>query len=398
MSAHLRTAIVIGGGIGGPAMALALQRAGIEPAIYEAHEGSAAHVGSFLNLASNGLDALRTLGAADPVLAAGFPTPRMVMWSGTGKRLGEVANGAQLPGGIGSLTIKRGLLHQALRDEAARRRIPIRAGKRFVHAELVADGVVARFADGSVATGDVLVGADGIHSRVREVIDPTSPAPRYTGQLSIGGIARGAGAPAAPGSYHMIFGKRAFFGYAVAPDGEIYWFANVAEPAEPARGAPMPPPAHWKRRVAELCAEDAGPACAIVDATEDEVAATPIHDLPRVPVWHRGPIALLGDAIHATSPSAGQGAALAIEDALVLARCLRDAPSTAEAFAAYERARRARVERVVRYANRVGSTKIAGPVGRFFRDLMMPLALRLFARSSSHTWLYHYHVDWEAPA
>jgi 2-polyprenyl-6-methoxyphenol hydroxylase-like FAD-dependent oxidoreductase len=394
---------VIGCGIGGPVAAMALQRAGVAPAVHEAHERSAAHVGSFLNTASNGLSALRTLGAADGVLALGFPTPRMVMWSGSGKRLGEVANGEALEDGTASITIKRGLLHRALRDEAARRGIPIEDGKRLLDVEDVPGGVVARFEDGSEARGDLLVGADGIHSRVRRLLDPDAPAPRYTGQLSVGGIARGGPAAAltalaAPGICHMIFGKRAFFGHVASPSGEVYWFANVAAAEAPMRASLALAPEEWKRRLGALFADDAGPALEIIHATDDEVAAYPIYDLPTVPIWHRGRIALLGDAIHATSPSAGQGASLAIEDAVVLGRCLRDLPDHAQAFTAYERARRGRVERVVRYSNRVGNTKVAGAVGRWFRDLMMPLALKLFARPAAHAWLYGYHIDWEASA
>jgi 2-polyprenyl-6-methoxyphenol hydroxylase-like FAD-dependent oxidoreductase len=89
--------MVIGGGIAGPVVAMALQRAGISAVIYEAREEGADDGGLFLNLASNGLDCLRTLDAHGRVLAEGFPTSRMVMWSGSGKRLGEVANTARWP-------------------------------------------------------------------------------------------------------------------------------------------------------------------------------------------------------------------------------------------------------------------------------------------------------------
>ncbi|MFT3775758.1 MAG: FAD-dependent monooxygenase [Minicystis sp.] len=393
-----KTAIVIGCGIGGPVMAMALRRAGIEPVVYEAHDGSAHDVGSFLNTATNGLDALRAIGVDGEVLAGGFPTPRMVMWSYTGKRLGEVANGVPLEDGTVSITIKRGLLHRALRDEAVRRGIRIEHGKRLVDAEMVSDKVVARFEDGTQATGDLLIGADGIHSRVRRIVDPSCPAPRYTGQLSIGGIARGTSVAPTLDEYHMIFGKRAFFGYSVPPSGEAYWFANVASEEAPTREALAAiSPEEWKRRLRALFAKDAGPAIEMIDGTGHELAAYPIYDIPTVRIWHRDAMVLVGDAAHATSPSAGQGASLAIEDAVVLARCLRDMPDREQAFVAYERARRARVEKVVQYSRRVGSSKVAGPIGRFFRDLMIPAALKLFAGSISHAWLYRYHIDWDEP-
>src|SRR5262245_18339800 len=91
-----RHVLVIGCGIGGPVVAMALQRAGIDATIFEAFDRPADAVGSFLNLSTNGIVALRAIGADRRVLDIGFPTPRMVMWSGTGKRLGEVANGLPL--------------------------------------------------------------------------------------------------------------------------------------------------------------------------------------------------------------------------------------------------------------------------------------------------------------
>lgn len=398
---HEQRVIVIGCGIGGPVAAIALHRAGFEPVVYEAHAGDAAHVGSFLNLASNGLSALRTLGVAGPVLAEGFSTPRMVLWSGTGKRLGVVPNGEMLADGTTSITIKRGLVHRALREEVVRLGIPIEHGKRFLRAELGGDepgSARAWFDDGSSAAADVIIGADGVHSRLRRELDPGAPEPRFTGQLSIGGVARPLRAPADPGAYHMIFGKRAFFGYAVSPSREVYWFANVSAERAPGRDGLSMPAERLQERLYELFAGDAGPALELIAATVGGIGVYPIFDLPRVPVWHRGRVALVGDAIHATSPSAGQGAALAIEDALVLAKCLRDVPGIEAAFAAYERARRGRVERVVRYANRVGSTKIAGPIGRWLRDWLMPSALKLLGTSSSQAWLYRHRIDWDRVA
>jgi 2-polyprenyl-6-methoxyphenol hydroxylase-like FAD-dependent oxidoreductase len=386
---------VIGGGIGGPVVAMALERVGIKAVIHEAREGAADYAGLFLNTASNGLDALSALDARAGVLAAGFPTPRMVMWSGTGKRLGEVANGLALPDGTTSITIPRGALHRALRDEALRRGIQIALGKRLVAARATPTGVVARFEDGTMATGEILIGSDGLHSRTRQILDPEAPKPRYTGLLSLGGCARGTTLAPTPDTFHMIFGKRGFFGYSVRPSGEVYWFANVSWPGEPTREQLAAiSPDEWKRRLLEIYHGDAGPAVEILNATADELAAYPIHDLPAVPTWHRGPMVIIGDAAHATSPNSGQGASLAIEDAVVLAKCLRDLPDAERAFVTFERLRRRRVERVVQYSARIGKSKAAGPVARWFRDLFMPLALKHFANPAAHAWLYAYHVDW----
>jgi FAD-dependent urate hydroxylase len=120
-----------------------------------------------------------------------------------------------------------------------------------------------------------------------------------------------------------------------------------------------------------------------------------VHDLATIPTWHRGPAVLVGDAAHATSPNAGQGASLAMEDALVLAKCLRDLPDTEQALAAYERLRRQRAEQVVAYSHRIGRSKtISNPVGVWVRDLVMPFALRRFANPEAHAWIYTHHIDW----
>jgi 2-polyprenyl-6-methoxyphenol hydroxylase-like FAD-dependent oxidoreductase len=319
------------------------------------------------------------------------------MWSGSGKRLGEVANGGTLADGTTSITIERARLHAALRDEAVRRGVGIVSARRLVHTEEAAGRVIARFGDGSEAVGAALIGCDGLHSRTRSLLDRAAPRPRYTGQLSLGGIAHSRDVEPTPGAYHMIFGKRAFFGYTAPRRGEIYWFANVARPAEPT-GAQLAavPSEHWRRELLDLYAGDAGPAASTVEHTAGPIGVYPIHDLPAVPVWHRGRIVLAGDAAHATSPSAGQGASMAIEDALVLATCLRDLGDPARAFAVYEQLRRTRVQRVVRYSARVGNAKVAGPVGRWLRDLLMPFALKRLANGAAHAWLYGYHVDWQA--
>src|SRR5918997_3207078 len=143
---HTRTALVIGGGIAGPVAAMALQHAGVEATVYEAYDTPADYAGLFLNTASNGLDLLSTLDIDVPARADGFPIPRMVMWSGTGKRLGEVANGVRLPDGTVSVIVKRGLLQRVLREEAQSRGIRIEYGKRLLSYEVTGkDGVIARF-------------------------------------------------------------------------------------------------------------------------------------------------------------------------------------------------------------------------------------------------------------
>ncbi len=389
-------AIIIGGGIAGPVTAVALKRAGIEAVIHEAHDGPAPDRGLFLGLGVNGMRILEDLGLLDPVLRGGaIPTPTMTFWSGTGKRLGSVSNG-RLASGVPSVTIMRGALQTALGEAARGRGIDVRYGERFVAYEETDGGVVARFADGTVAEGDVLIGADGIHSPVRGVMSPDAPAPAYTGLLNLGGVARGTRLEATPDSMHMVWGRRAFFGYTVLPGGEAWWFANVGERAEPGREAlASVGTTGWKRRLRELFADDPPHLVEMIERTE-EIGAFPIHDLPTVPRWHKGRAVLVGDAAHAVSPSSGQGASLAVEDAVMLARCLRDLDEPAAAFARYEALRRPRAEKIVAVGRKRGEYKaLKSRAAVWFRDLVMPVALRVFARESAMSWLFDYTIPWD---
>src|SRR5215203_7128056 len=161
-----KRALIVGGGVAGPVAAMALRQAGIDSVVYEAYAGGADGAGAFLTFASNGLDALRTIDAHRLVLAEGFPTPHMEIQSGNGKPLGSVPNGGTLSDGTVSQTLKRADLYRVLRDEAVRRGARVEYNKRLVDAETTLDRVVvARFEDGTEAVGNLLVGADGIHSR-----------------------------------------------------------------------------------------------------------------------------------------------------------------------------------------------------------------------------------------
>jgi FAD-dependent urate hydroxylase len=260
---HPRTALVIGGGIAGPVTAMALQRAGIDAVIYEAHAPATGdtEVGSYLTVAVNGLDALRAIDADKPVLEAGFPTPTNVLLSGTGRRLGAVSNGGRLADGTTAQTIKRARLYRALHTEAAGRGIRIEFSKRLVDAAATPDGgVVARFDDSTTATADVLVGADGVHSATRRLIDPTAPQGRYVGLVNFGGYTSEPAPGAEPGNWYMIFGRRAFFGYVVDPAGGTVWFANVPRAQVSRAECAATAAEQWQRQLIEWFADDHGPA------------------------------------------------------------------------------------------------------------------------------------------
>jgi 2-polyprenyl-6-methoxyphenol hydroxylase-like FAD-dependent oxidoreductase len=401
------TALVVGGGIAGTAVAIALRKAGIDAVVREAYDRSADNVGAFLTLAVNALDALR---AIDLDLGdIGFDTPRITITSGSGRRLGRLPYGTtdgpgdgpgKGPGkGMVSRTVKRADLYRFLREQADARGVRIAYGKRLVDAARTGGGVRARFADGSTAEADLLIGADGLRSRTREIIDPAAPGARYSGLLNTGGYAR-AVPVGEPGMMHAVFGKRCFFAYTAHPDGEVWWAANPAQATElsPAEVAAITP-AEWRARLGELFRRDRGPALDIIEATDEIFAGWNTYDVPSVPRWHRDQMIVIGDAAHATAPSIGQGAAMAVEDAVVLARCLRDGPGIDSAFATYEGLRRERVERVVEQGNRTGGWKALSPVARVPRDVIMSVAMRHMAKTGNDPsqWIYEHHIDWDEP-
>jgi FAD-dependent urate hydroxylase len=395
----MTTALIVGGGVAGPVAAIALQHAGIDAAIYEAHTPSTGEVGSYLSVAANGIDALRAIDAHRPVLAAGFATPTNVLWSGRGRRLTAVSNGGRLPDGTTAHTIKRARLYRALHQQAADRGVRIEFGRRLADAETTPDGgVLARFADGTTAIGDLLIGADGVHSVTRQLIDPAAPDGRYVGLVNFGGYTPDAGLDTELGAWQLIFGRRAFFGYTLDPVGGAIWFANVPRPQVSPAEREATTDEQWRQQLLKLFAGDRGPATRLIAAGRLELAADNTHDLPRVPVWHNGSMVVIGDAAHAPSPTSGQGASMAAEDAVVLAKCLRDLPDIPRALEVYERLRRQRVERIVAEGARTGSAKTPGPVGRALRDLLLPLLFRFLITDRSLAWIYDHHLDWDAPA
>ncbi|MEV0348335.1 FAD-dependent monooxygenase [Nonomuraea sp. NPDC050680] len=387
--------LIMGAGVAGTVAAMAAQKAGLEPVVFEAYDESAGlEHGIYLGVAVNGLAALKLVDAHQVVLKAGFPSGRMNFFSGTGKKLGEMAMGPALGDGTVTHTIRRADLYRGLYEEAVRRGIPIEHGKRLVSAEETPDGVVARFADGTLAKGDVLVGADGVHSATRRVIDQANPGPRYTGLGNTGGFARGVAVEAEPGSYVMIWGKQCFFGYTVSPDGEIWWFANPPSRTELSRDELRAP--GLRERLVALLEPDRTPGASIVRASE-EFRLSNQYDLPLVPTWSRGPMVIIGDAAHAVSPASGQGVSLACEDAVVLARSLRDLKDVPKALAAYELARRERVERVVKWGSGMNNTKKQGPAGRMVRDLILPVILKKGAspaEAAKMSWLFDHRLHW----
>ncbi|REE73170.1 2-polyprenyl-6-methoxyphenol hydroxylase-like FAD-dependent oxidoreductase [Rhodococcus wratislaviensis] len=372
--------IVAGRGVSGAATAIALRRIGSDVAVYETHPDPAGQVGSFLSLASNGLRGLKTLGCLDQVQEAGFAVPTQRMWSGTGRLLAEVPRGRLSGDPLHSTTLMRGSLVEVLRECAEQAGVRIVTGRRLAGAEPAGDGIRAQFADGSSARADLLIGADGLWSATRSVLDPGAPRPAYGGLYSVSGIA--AGVPAETGTFNMVFARSGAFLHIPAPDGTVWWSAQVADPRPPKLTDVGED--RWLDRLAELYRFEPRP-LEIIRATTQLHRPTLMHTLAEVPVRHDERIVLVGDAAHPVG--AGQGASMAIEDAVVLARALAKADSTGEGLAEYDRLRRARIGKMAEAARINRDAKTRGPLARRLRDLVMPIAFGHFYEKAT-TWLY----------
>jgi 2-polyprenyl-6-methoxyphenol hydroxylase-like FAD-dependent oxidoreductase len=175
------------------------------------------------------------------------------------------------------------------------------------------------------------------------------------------------------------------------------WWSNLPRPKPLTREEILDAPLDAAR--AELLArfgEYHAPVADLLRLSQDIIQLN-IFDIPSLPTWHAGRVLMIGDAAHAVSPNAGQGASLALEDALYLAMLLRDAGPALDAesvFAAFEAARKPRVERIVAEGRRRGLDKqLVGPVQAKVRELMLRVMLNLFGRNADD-WIYRYRIDW----
>ncbi len=393
-------ALVVGAGLAGPVTAMALQKAGIDVAVVEAHPAGHGDVGSYFTISPNGLDALAAIDGLGIATAVGFPTRRNVMRNSSGSVLGDLPLGSPLGDGTPALTMKRSRLAVALIDEAVRRGIRIDHERRLVGAERNGGGVVATFADGSTDRADLLIGADGVHSVVRRLIDPAAPVGRYVGLTNFGGITpadRVTGPALEPATWQFTFGRRAFFGAHRTPTDDVVWFVNAPRDEIGRSERAATSDEAWQTWLAGLFVEDADPAATLIRAGRLELAGDNTYDLGHVPTWHRDRMIVIGDAAHAPAPSSGQGASMALEDGVLLALSLRDATSIEAGFAAFEAARRERVEKIVAYGARSSSSKTPGRLGAVVRDSFMRVAFRYLITERSLAWMYDHRICWSEP-
>jgi 2-polyprenyl-6-methoxyphenol hydroxylase-like FAD-dependent oxidoreductase len=376
--------IIIGGGIGGLSAALALERVGIRCDVFEQAD-ELREVGAGLTVWANAIGALEQLGVAQRVLPLGSKVDRFEVRTSTGQILSSSS----------FLNLERKLgvpvcviVHRAdlLRELAAgQEQDRTHCGARCVAIENKADGVIARFADGREASGDLLVGADGLHSVVRAQLH--GPAkPRYAGYTCWRGVAHLEVTDPLPGLSFETWGSGARVAVHHCGPGRLFWYATRNLPEGGVDSV-----AGRKADVQDVIQSWHSPIPAVIEATPG--AAILRNDIvDRIPLvnWSRGRVTLLGDAAHPTTPNLGQGACQAIEDAVSLAASLASSGHVETALRRYEQMRQPRTAAITKDSWRFGSVgQWESSLGcrvrnRLARWMPNALSLRLIENRLSH--------------
>jgi len=336
--------VVVGGGIGGLAAAIALRQAGLEAVVVE-RSAVLEPLGAGLTLWANAVGALEHLGLADalrdlavPELDGGIRTWRgdLLVSLSTDelqRRFGEVSVA------VHRADLQR-LLVEVLPADALQLGVTCRG--------LVQDaaGVRLTLTDGSDMHCAAVIGADGLRSVVRAALFGASP-PRYAGYTAWRGVTGF--------DHHQVvsgetWGRGMRFGLVRLSRSRVYWFAA----ANAARGAPDGPHGR-KQELLDRFRDWHAPIQAVIEATDERaILRNDIFDRPPLRHWSVGRVTLLGDAAHPMTPDLGQGACQALEDAVVLGRCLGATPNVRIALARYERGRLPRANAIARQSRLLG--------------------------------------------
>ena len=328
------TALIIGGGIGGLTAALALRRRGWRVEVFE-QAPQLREVGSGVMISPNAMSVLLGLGLRH-VAERGLAVTRAEMCAWGGRALMEMRDLEPLCEGVPAVLIHRAALHGAL-HEALGDGIRVHLGARLARFEEDAAGVVARFEDGREARGEVLVGADGLRSVVRERLHPGESS-RYAGHPCWRGLVRDFTHPGLPrGLLRETQGRGARFGMGRVREDVVYWWATADWP----QGEPVP--GGDKAFLQDVFRTAHAPIPELLAATApEELLRNDLLDRPPLAAWGRGRVTLLGDAAHPMMPNLGQGACSAIEDGGVLAQALDGTEDLERGLRAYEARRRER--------------------------------------------------------
>jgi 2-polyprenyl-6-methoxyphenol hydroxylase-like FAD-dependent oxidoreductase len=370
----VKKALVVGGGIAGMCTAIELRKRGVVVDLFELDpEWRVSGAGISINGAA--LRALKTIGVLGEVLEKGAGSDGVSLCTADGQVVGKLPTpriaGPDIPGAAGILrSVLAGILSRATLSAG----VTVRLGVTLETATQEADGQQrVRSTQGEESCYDLVVGADGLHSTMRAKFFPGTPAPRYTGQGSWRAVVP---RDAETSAVSVFMGRATKVGVNPISQKEMYLFcldkrtANERIPEE-----------QWRTLLTELLMEFSGPMARVREHIKDSslVVYRPLESLLLAPPWHHGSIVLVGDAAHATTPHLASGAALGMEDAIVLVEELEKASSIELAATAFTARRFERCRMVVDNSLRLGEIEMAGENSAEHAQIMRDSMIGLLA-------------------
>ncbi|KVV64834.1 hypothetical protein WK90_13965 [Burkholderia cepacia] len=355
MAAPLQHVLVIGGGFSGMATAIQCAKLGLTVDLVEIDPGWRSY-GAGISIGGPTLRALRTIGVLDAFFDRGHGGDGVNLFTAGGQPIGTLPTprvaGEDVPGGG---AIMRPVLADILAKATRAAGVRVQLGCTFSRIEPRGEQVDVMFTNGTHGTYDLVVGADGLYSKVRGVAFPDAPKPRYTGQ----GVWRAVvPRPAEIACATMWLGPRIKAGVNPVSRDEMYVFVTEDRPTND-----YIDPAEWPRMLSELLASFDVPLIQSIRAqigTESRVNYRPLESLLLPTPWFSGRVVLVGDAVHATTPHMAAGAGIGIEDAIVLVEELGRGVTVDAALHAFQARRWERCRMVVENSGRLGEIEIVG--------------------------------------
>ena len=365
-----RSALIVGAGIGGLATGLALRRAGWNVRIFE-RAANPRELGFAVLLAPNAIAALEELGVAAPVIAAGAtPTSAEVRRpDGRVLRRVDVADSGHAIGGV-PLVALRPVLHGTLLEAVGREALTL--GAEVTGLSAAGSHPSITLAGGETVKGDLVIGADGVHSAIRRSVHPNEPAPRASGLRALRGVVSGTGHHLGQLSGVLYLGRGLESAAVKAGPDVVYFYVSLR--ADLVADVPRDP-ASMLGRALEILDETFG---AVAGSTRlEDLRVDDLFDRDPLPYWGTHQVTLAGDAAHPLLPHTGQGAAQALEDAVALGRVLAHERHIPDALRHYERVRAKRTTTLLYQGRRfAGAMRTTNPLICWARDTAVRLVPR----------------------
>ncbi|SRR6266481_9366845 len=331
----VRSIAIIGGGIGGAAAAVALRQAGIDATVYE-RSRLMRETGAGMMLWPNATRVLRDLGLLEDVLARSGPSTNFLVRDSGGKILMNIALGKF---DVPAICVRRADLLAVLL--AALEPEQVHLGYEFQQLVQTTEKVRIHFANGEVKEHDAVIGADGIRSRVRQTLFGASD-PIYRGYIVWRGVARYDGGAIGRGTNSETWGIGKRFGILDIGQDKFTWYATLNVPSDHQDAS-----CGRKREIRHAFDGWHDPIADLIEATADDaILKNGAYDNVPLRRWGNGLVTLLGDAAHPCTPNLGQGGCMALEDALVLAKCVDRDILIANAMRCYESLRYSRTRHI----------------------------------------------------